>query len=362
VALFLSLIDCQDWETGTMQLCLRSESYSDQMKAECKLVEALQHGPTPYGVHPMTGKEAQREVDLWQMVMECSSRLSTPEAITAWSCFLQGEALLQLSFVFKDEGTTSLEVDADVEIMVNIVKQVSKMLDTRQMLVVSIYVDGAGCEPHRAIMLLGTSDVVYYDPSGNDVSQSDHHRLRSTHIRGFLRRTFGVDFGTSFSDVAGVDAACPQGAKGSCDFNCNAHCMVAVVSACYAGLPNAMPAMCVMRRLGVKVMDTIAAVLPSVLVKLAVEHRGSPFDPECSRYAPLGGWQPSVFSHYKARYRFEKSMPEWRQLIGVALAVDERVCHSRFGRSSLRPSCARISCQQEGEYGWCAAFEPGWSS
>jgi hypothetical protein len=64
VALFLSLIDCQDWETGVMQLCLRSESYSDQMKAECKLVEALQHGPTPYGVHPMTGMEAQRDEDL----------------------------------------------------------------------------------------------------------------------------------------------------------------------------------------------------------------------------------------------------------------------------------------------------------
>jgi hypothetical protein len=275
--------------------------------------------------------------------MECSSRLSTPEAITAWSCFLLGEALLQLSFVFKDEGTTSLEVDADVEIMVDVVKQVSKMLDTRQMLVVSIYVDGAGCEPHRAIMLLGTSDVVYYDPSGNDVSQSDHHRLRSTHIRGFLRRTFGVDFGTSFSDVAGVDAACPQGAKGSCDFNCNAHCMVAVISACYAGLPNAMPFMCVMRRLGVKVMDTIAAILPSALVKLAVEHRGSPFDPECSRYAPLGGWQPSVFNHYKARYRFERSMSEWRQRIVCALAVDERAVGSANDRCGPAAQASPIS-------------------
>ena len=83
VALFLSLIDCKDWETSVMQLCLRRESYSDQMKAECKLVEALQHGPTPYGAHPMTGMEAQREGDLWQMVMECASRLVTPEATSA---------------------------------------------------------------------------------------------------------------------------------------------------------------------------------------------------------------------------------------------------------------------------------------
>jgi hypothetical protein len=324
VALFLSLIDCQDWETGVMQLCLRSENYLDQMKAECKLVEALQHGPTPYGVHPMTGKEFQRADDLWQLVMVRSSGLSTPEAITAWSCFLLGEALLQLSFVFGDEGATSAEVDADVEAMVDVVKQVSKLLDARQMLVVSIYVSGAGCEPHRAIMLLGTSAVVYYDPSGNADSQSDHHRLRSTHIRSYLRQKFGVDFGTSFSDVAGVDAACPQGAKGSCDTNCNAHCMVAVISACYAGLQNAMPVMCVARRLGVKVMDTIAAILPSALVKFAVEHRGSPFEPECSKYAPLGGWQPSVFDHYQARFRFERSMPEWRKVILCALAVDER--------------------------------------
>ena len=250
---------------------------------------------------------------------------------------------MQLSFVFKEEGTTSLEIDADVEVMVDIVKQVSKMLDAGQMLVVSIYVDGAGCEPHRAVMLLGTTKVVYYDPSGNDESQSDHHRLRSTHIRGFLRRTFGVDFGTSFSDVAGVDAACPQGAKGSCDFNCNAHCMVAVISACYAGLSNAMPTMCVMRRMGVKVMDTIAAVLPSVLVKLAVEHGGSPFEPECSKCAPLGGWQPSVFRQYKARFRFEKSLPEWRQLIGAAIAVDERVVDAVALRGGAAARAAPVS-------------------
>jgi hypothetical protein len=245
--LFLSLIDCQEPAAEELQVRLRNESYSLQMYSEVKVVEALQHAPTSYGDHPLTGSEFRVEecvsnraldpeiVALWDEVDVRVALLKTAVATVAWSCFLRKEALLQLSFDFGPQGEVSDLVKTDVDAMAETIKQMAKMLAIGQMLAVSVYIDGASCEPHRAILLVNADSVVYYDPSGSASSHSRHHAMRSRYTIDFLCENFGADSDVEFTAMAGVDHVCPQGAPGSCDFNCNALCMLAVTAASYVG-------------------------------------------------------------------------------------------------------------------------------
>jgi hypothetical protein len=144
--LFLSLIDCQEQEGGELQICLRNESYPVQMYSEVKVVEALQHAPTLYGAHPLTGSEYRIDecvsnrasnpevMVLWDEVEVRVAHLKTAVATVAWSCFLRKEALVQLSFDFGPQGAVSDLVKTDVDTMAEVVKQMAKMLAIGQML------------------------------------------------------------------------------------------------------------------------------------------------------------------------------------------------------------------------------------
>jgi hypothetical protein len=69
-------------------------------------------------------------------------------------------------------------------------------------------------------------------------------------------------------------------------------------------MDKAMTILRILRRLGVKAMDRVAAILPSAIVRTACAH-----DPghqtECSGFTPLGGWQPSQYDAISQRERFE---------------------------------------------------------
>jgi hypothetical protein len=309
VALWLAICDSTDWKIDVLQLALRDEEYPRQALCERRLVEVLQRASTPRGMVPMTGGEfagstTQSGKLLWEMILECSSTLSTDDARASWACFRQGDALMQLTFTFDDEGTHSAARNADAGRMIKMIKLISRSLSPRQMLVVVVYIDGGRCEPHRAVMLVGLTEIIYYDPAGSQPSQARHHELRGKYIVGYLRRTLGSESDTSFSSVSGDDSACPQGADGACTFNCNGLGMVAALAACYVGMEKAMLVMRVLRRLGVEVMDKVVAVLPSAIIRLCEAHDPD-FPPECSRWAPLGGWQPSLYKHYHQRKRFD---------------------------------------------------------
>jgi hypothetical protein len=168
------------------------------------------------------------ESDLWGMVSSRVENLITPIAIQAWSCFADNQALLQLSFVFNEEGGCMDDVVADATAMAGIVKLLMRTLIGRQMIVMPIYISGAGCEPHRAILLVGNVEVVYYDPSGAE--NREHHCLRGSFILTFLQEHFGSCPSMSFTGAAGQDDACPQGAPDACDFNCNALCILLVAA------------------------------------------------------------------------------------------------------------------------------------
>jgi hypothetical protein len=174
------------------------------------MVKALQHGKTTEGAHPITGKEFDvglsqtgkansTTAKLWDMIKRRAGCLRTTIAREAWACFLGGDALMQLSFVFGDDGKTSSLGDADVDIVIGVIKLIMKMLRGRQMLVVPVYINGAGCEPHRAVMLVSSSEVVYYDPSS--ANQADHHQRRGSHIVNVLRSRFDHYLGTTFSSA-----------------------------------------------------------------------------------------------------------------------------------------------------------------
>jgi hypothetical protein len=354
--LFLSLIDCQEQEGGELQVCLRNESYPVQMYSEVKVVEALQHTPSPYGDHPLTGGEYRVDecvsnrtsnpevMALWDEVEVRVAHLKTAVATVAWSCFLRKEALLQLSFDFGPQGEVSDLVKTDVDAMVEIIKQMAKMLAIGQMLAVSVYIDGATCEPHRSILLVSADSVVYYDPPGSASSHSRHHAMRSRYIIDFLCENFGADSDVEFTAMAGVDHVCPQGAPGSCDFNCNALCMLAVTAASYVGVSKAMLVMSILRRLGVKVMDRMAANLPTVLVKFALAHATHALEipPSSLRLVQLGGWQPSAFDHYEALSRLEASIPEWRLVVRAAIEGQDAAAAGVAGLDSSTRPAARV--------------------
>jgi hypothetical protein len=236
VSQMLATIDCKDWKTGVSQICLRSTEYSKQMECEHSFVVGLQQAETRLGAHPMCGKEFDPESDLWAMVLSRVESLFTPIAIQAWSCFAENQALLQLSFVFGEEGGCVDEVVAvaDATVMIGIVKLLMGTLIGRQMIVMPVYINGAGCDPHRAILLVGSVEVVYYDPSGAEYRE--HHCLRGAFVMAFLQEHFGSCPSMSFAGAAGQDNACPQGAPDACDFNCNALCMLLVAAACSGGV------------------------------------------------------------------------------------------------------------------------------
>jgi hypothetical protein len=203
VSQMLATIDCIDWKTRISQICLRSTEYSKQMQCEHSFVVGLQQAETRLGAHPMCGKEFDPESDLWAMMLSRVKSLSTPIAIQAWSCFADNQALLQLSFVFGEEGGCIDEVVADATVMVGIVKLLMRTLIGRQMIVMPVYINGAGCDPHRAILLVGNEEVVYYDPSGAEYRE--HHCLRGALVMAFLQEHFGSCPSMSFAGAAGQD-------------------------------------------------------------------------------------------------------------------------------------------------------------
>jgi hypothetical protein len=229
---------------------------------------------------------------------------------------------MQSSFVFRDEGGTSILVDADVDIMMGVIKLLMKMLLGRQMLVVPVYISGAGCESHRAMLLVGSSDVTYYDPSGGGLGQSIHHRERGAHILTALRDCFDNFSGTTFSSAAGEDDACPQGALEACNFNCNALCMLLVVAASLGGVSRALPTIRVLRRLGVKVMDCLSAILPTALTKLASEYDPL-FERECSEASTLGGWIPTKVRRLRGTAALRRIVA-WVEASGYACLRGDR--------------------------------------
>jgi hypothetical protein len=76
----------------------------------------------------------------------------------------------------------------------------------------------------------------------------------------------------------------------------------------------------VIRRLGVKVMDCLSAILPTALTRLAIAHDPD-FAMECSDATSLGGWVPTKYNDSEARLRFDSSMSEWRQVVTKVYAV-----------------------------------------
>jgi hypothetical protein len=204
--MWLALCDCYDWGAGELQLSLRNDQYSLQIRCERKFVEALQLAPMPKGMKPLTGGEFAQSTSqsgslLWCMITKQVLALTTVDAKTAWSFFVRGEALLQLSFVFDEGGSLAHLVGMDVEVMVGVIKLLLRSMNSRQLLAVAVYISGASCDSHRAVLLVSNSRIIYYDPAGDHSSQATHHRLRGLFITSYLRRYFESESCTDFSSV-----------------------------------------------------------------------------------------------------------------------------------------------------------------
>jgi hypothetical protein len=143
--MWLALCDCHDWGTGELQLALRNDQYSLQIRCERKFVEALQLVPMPKGMKLLTGGEFAHSASqsgslLWGMISKRAVALTTVDAKSAWSFFVRGEALLQLSFAFDEGGSLTPLVGMDVEVMAGVIKLISRSMNSRQLLAVAVYI------------------------------------------------------------------------------------------------------------------------------------------------------------------------------------------------------------------------------
>jgi hypothetical protein len=66
--------------------------------------------------------------------------LASTDAKSGWQSFVQEAALLQLSFVFDEDGNLAPLVGMDVEVMVGVAKLLSRSMNSRQLLAVAVYI------------------------------------------------------------------------------------------------------------------------------------------------------------------------------------------------------------------------------